>query len=206
MLFKNEKHNKLWEKAANLTLALIYVFFVYRFFIDLVQTQRLSVLILMIYETMIVYFLLTRAMPIKVSTRPYDWCIAVLGTWVPLTMQPSTTFNEIWFLNGLQVVGFLISMIGLYSLSKSFGIVAANRGIKMDGIYRFIRHPLYTGYILSVFCFVAQNITVWNIVMYVAMIILLVLRVLSEERLLSEDSEYKTYMQKTKYRFIPYIW
>ena len=206
MLFENPKFNWLWEKGANVVLAVIYLVFVYKFSVDFAQTLRTSVLIAIVYETMLVYFLLTRATPIDVSKHPYDWFIAIVGTWIPLLMRPSIEINEFQLMQILQVVGLLISMAGLFSLSKSFGIVPANRGVKTDGIYKYIRHPLYSGYVISVFSFVVQNPSTYNIVLYLFLILFKVLRIQAEEEFLMKDKAYADYTKKTEWRLVPFIW
>jgi protein-S-isoprenylcysteine O-methyltransferase Ste14 len=47
----------------------------------------------------------------------------------------------------LVVIGNLFQAMAKLSLRRSFGIAPANRGIKSDGLYRFIRHPMYAGYL-----------------------------------------------------------
>jgi len=206
MLFKNEEYNWIWEKSANVGLALIYALFVYIFLRDFMASHRPSILITVIYETMLVYFLLTRAMPIGVSTAPFDWFVAVIGTWLPLMMRPAVEYNEILVLQVLQVVGLIVSMLGLMSLNKSFGIVAANRGVKTNGVYKYIRHPLYSGYVLALGCFVVQNLNLYNLALYIGLLVFKVLRIQSEEAFLSKDKAYRDYMTSTKYRLIPFIW
>ena len=206
MLFKNPKINWIWEKSANLLLVLIFGNFLYDFAIDFLITLRISTLIMLTYESMLVYFLITRAMPTGVSTSSYDWIISIAGTWLPLLMRPGVDFSENIVLQILQIVGLTISLFGLFSLNRSFGIVAANRGVKTNGVYAYVRHPLYCGYVISLGSFVLQNATVENILLYVTVLVIKVLRILSEEKFLATDVAYRCYMKKTEWRLIPYVW
>jgi protein-S-isoprenylcysteine O-methyltransferase Ste14 len=206
MLFNNPKCNLVWEKSANVALALIFGTFLYNFAIDLAVNIRVSTFIMVTYESMLVYFLLTRSMPIGVSTRTYDWFISIAGTWIPLLMRPGMGFNEHIGLLSLQIVGLTISAFGLYTLSKSFGIVAANRGVKTGGIYSLVRHPLYTGYLISIGCYALQNPSDRNFVCYGILVVFTVLRVLGEEKYLAKDADYRIYMEKTGWRLLPYVW
>jgi len=47
----------------------------------------------------------------------------------------------------------------------------------------------------------------WGLIPMALLPVALVLRILNEEKVLSENLEgYKEYCQKTRYRLIPYIW
>lgn len=206
MLFKNDKLNWYWEKAANLVLVVIFGHFLYDFALDVAVNMRISTLIMMIYESMLVYFLITRAMPTGVSTKPYDWFVSIVGTWIPLLMRPGMFMHEQIVFHSMQILGLMISLLGLLSLNKSFGIVAANRGIKTGGIYALVRHPLYTGYVISTGSFVLQNPTTRNVSLYVVFLLFKVLRILSEEKFLAKDDAYRDYMSNTGWRLIPFVW
>jgi protein-S-isoprenylcysteine O-methyltransferase Ste14 len=69
----------------------------------------------------------------------------------------------------LAVIGFTISTFAVFDLGGSFGVSPANRGIVRTGLYRYIRHPMYTGYIISEFGFVLLNpfnFFIWGISIY----------------------------------------
>ena len=69
----------------------------------------------------------------------------------------------------LAVIGFTISTFAVFDLGGSFGVSPANRGIVRTGLYRYIRHPMYTGYIISEFGFVLLNpfnFIIWGISIY----------------------------------------
>jgi protein-S-isoprenylcysteine O-methyltransferase Ste14 len=76
-------------------------------------------------------------------------------------------------------------------LRRSFGIVPANRGIREGGLYRFVRHPLYSAELLSVLGVVivypsARNVALWTIACCLQW-----LRACAEERFLSQDATYR---------------
>ena len=48
-----------------------------------------------------------------------------------------------------MLTGFAIQLSAKLTLRRSFGVVAANRGVKGSGPYRAVRHPMYAGYMLS---------------------------------------------------------
>ena len=57
----------------------------------------------------------------------------------------------------VQLSGLLVAFLSLATLGRSFGIVAANRGVKTRGPYRFVRHPTYMGYLICYLGYVAEN-------------------------------------------------
>ena len=65
----------------------------------------------------------------------------------------------------LAIIGFSISTLALFDLGQSFGVSPANRGIVRTGLYRYIKHPMYLGYVISEFGFILLNpfnIIIWS--------------------------------------------
>lgn len=91
-----------------------------------------------------------------------------------------------------------ISLAGLFSLNKSFGLVAANRGVKTSGMYAIVRHPIYAGYFLSFGAYLIQNMTLANAVIYTVFVAMKLLRVVAEERVLLQDPAYADYARHTR--------
>src|SRR2546430_13476301 len=68
---------------------------------------------------------------------------------VPVTSEAVTVL--------VSAVGLLIVIIGKLSLGRSFGLTPANRGVVSTGIYQFVRHPIYLGYLITHIGFVLAN-------------------------------------------------
>lgn len=198
----------LWEMGCTGFLILFYAHFAYVFGTIFIQTHSLSALFHLIYELMIMFFLVMRSLPKEISLNPYDWLIGIFGTLGSALLRPTenSMLPDMDFFVVIQILGLMISIIGLASLSKSFGVVAANRGVKTDGLYRFVRHPLYSGYFFMLTAFVVQNVTWYNLAIITLVFSAKVLRIFAEERLLLQDPEYAAYAEKTKWRIIPYVW
>jgi protein-S-isoprenylcysteine O-methyltransferase Ste14 len=105
----------------------------------------------------------------------------------------------------IQIFGMMLQVLALFSLNRSIGFVAANRGVKTTGMYRFVRHPLYSAYCVSFLGFVMNHPTKYNICIYCAMLLLLFMRILAEERILLRSGEYAKYTRTVRYRLIPGI-
>jgi protein-S-isoprenylcysteine O-methyltransferase Ste14 len=88
-------------------------------------------------------------------------------------------------------------------LGRSFGLVPANRGIVSSGLYRVVRHPIYLGYLVTHCGFVIANPLNWNLAVLIVADAALMFRAVLEERTLSKDSEYRAYMQRTRWRIVP---
>ena len=68
-----------------------------------------------------------------------------------------------------QLVGLAICVASFLALGRSFGFVAADRGLVQRGPYAVVRHPIYASYILLQFGYVLQSISLDNaLVMMVA--------------------------------------
>ena len=91
-------------------------------------------------------------------------------------------------------------------LGKSFGIVAADRGLVTFGPYRVVRHPAYAAYLVSELGFLVQNFSAFNMVLLAGVWILQISRIIAEERVLSGDSPYAEYKALVTKRLIPAVW
>jgi protein-S-isoprenylcysteine O-methyltransferase Ste14 len=73
------------------------------------------------------------------------------------------------------------------------------------GPYRLIRHPMYSGALLFIWASVLSHLIMWTMAIGVIVTVIIVLRVVFEERYLrSRYPEYFEYVKVTK-AFIPYL-
>jgi protein-S-isoprenylcysteine O-methyltransferase Ste14 len=114
---------------------------------------------------------------------------------------------------GLAVIilGMIFRFYAIYSLGKFFTVdvtIRKDHKLKDDGLYGIIRHPSYTGSLIS---FIGFGLSLNNWLSFalitLIMIVSFVRRINIEERALTEQfgDEYKQYMLKTK-RLIPLIY
>lgn len=171
---------------------------------DFQQTGRIASLIVCLKYTVDVLFFTARRPAAQLTPAFRDWFVAILGTWLSLLFIPATDADNL-FINGLIIFGDLFSFIGILSLNRSFGIVAANRGVQSSGLYRFVRHPMYLGYFISNAAVVGNNFVQINVIVFLGWSIAQLLRILAEERLLSKDPQYREFKQRTRWRLIPGI-
>ena len=163
--------------------------------------------LVMVTETTVMVFVLIRRPTKNISLKPGDWLLAIIATYAPLLIVPGGT--PLAFLAPLAITlwafGNVIQFAGKMFLRRSFGIAPANRGIKTDGMYRFVRHPIYAGYLLVHIGQLILLPTLTNFAIYAVGWWAQILRLLAEERLLSEDPAYRVLMERTRWRLIPGI-
>jgi protein-S-isoprenylcysteine O-methyltransferase Ste14 len=108
------------------------------------------------------------------------------------------------FLQVLNAAGVLLSIWGLASLGKSFGIAPADRGLVQCGAYRLVRHPMYLGELVSATCAcLAHPFERWNLAVLLIFTSALILRILQEEKILTG---YPEYASQVRWRLLPGIW
>lgn len=123
------------------------------------------------------------------------WASALLP--LALRIYQETLIGQV--ITGL---GLLLVLWALGTLGRSFGVAPADRGLVKDGPYRFIRHPMYLGELISLVGAVIGDASLWNIALIHVLLLSLLLRMRWEERALSN---YETYAGKVSWRVIPYI-
>jgi protein-S-isoprenylcysteine O-methyltransferase Ste14 len=141
------------------------------------------------------------------SDKVIDWCLGFLGTNVALLTMPAhpgTLITQEWC-SVILLFGFVVQVASKVTLGRSFGIVAANRGVKIDGPYRFVRHPIYSGYLITHVGFLLGFPSVHNLIVYSAALAIQIARLLREEHLLKQDPRYQEYMKLVPYRLIPKV-
>jgi protein-S-isoprenylcysteine O-methyltransferase Ste14/uncharacterized membrane protein (UPF0127 family) len=193
--------------VGNLLLALFYAVFVETHVEVGLQTGRwLVVLPLVLLESMMVALFLFRRRSVSISRRPFDWVVGIVGSFLPLLMRATEQLGRLALVGEpLQMIGLLIAFLGAGSLGRSLGLVAANRGLKDAGLYRYVRHPLYAGYVICGTGYVCSFPSLRNAVFAGLAMTAFYLRAVVEERFLSTDPAYRDYMRRVRWRFIPFV-
>jgi protein-S-isoprenylcysteine O-methyltransferase Ste14 len=103
----------------------------------------------------------------------------------------------------VSALGLALVIVGKMTLGRSFGLVPANRGVVVRGPYEFVRHPIYTGYLITHVGFLVANPSPWNAIVVVIADTALIIRALMEERVLSADVTYQGYCQRVGWHLVP---
>lgn len=193
------------EWFVNLVVAAFFANFAKNFIVHFVETGSISSLLFALIETILVILFLFRRLPRNVSFRIYDWIIAIVGTCMFMVVEPQGS-GDTPLGRALMVSGLVLTIAAVTSLNLSFGIVAANRGVKRGGLYRVVRHPLYAAYLMIAASIVVNYPSAYNFAIVGIHTVIQILRILAEEHLLLEDSDYQDYAVRTRYRLIPFVW
>ena len=164
-------------------------------------------IILLVSESLPVFLILTRRQSKALSGKKVDWLLGLMGTILPLLAVPvaAGALVPAGVCGAIMLVGFYVQISAKLILGRSFGMIAANRGIKVAGPYRIVRHPMYAGYTIIHVGFLLAFPSLWNLVLYSTELAIQIGRVLREELLLSQDQSYRDYAARVHYRLIPMI-
>lgn len=128
----------------------------------------------------------------------YQWSsgfsvyLTVLGVFMLLV-------GEILFLSAQLVNKFFSSVVRIQS----------DRGhtVCEKGVYRIVRHPAYAGMLSTTAGMPLILGSAWSFIPAVLSILLLVVRTSLEDKTLEKElAGYPAYMQKTRYRLVPFMW
>jgi protein-S-isoprenylcysteine O-methyltransferase Ste14 len=194
--------------AGNALLVALFLLFAYANFRSWRETGRPVGIGVTILSATVAFLFIVRRPPEETSRRAIAWLAAPVGTFAMLLARPVShpDAGPLLALELLQIVGVIVAFAGLGMLGRSFGLVAANRGVKTDGLYRFVRHPVYAGYFVSDCGYVLENPSLRNGALLALMTIGQLVRIAEEERLLTGDGTYRTYCSRVRYRLIPYVY
>ena len=162
--------------------------------------------LLLVSEGLVIVFVLFRRRAADVSRNPAEWLLAFTVTCLPMLANPGgELFVPALLPVGVLLFGLLVQVHAKVTLGRSIGMIPANRGLKLGGPYRFVRHPMYAGYVIGHVGYLLANPTWWNLGLYATCLGLQVVRLLAEERLLMRDEQYRAYRTTVPYRLIPAV-
>ena len=143
-----------------------------------------------------------------VSRRLGDWLFAFGGTFGGVLFRPVGGSPQ-WGLNAglaLQLVGLTICVWSFLALGRSFGFVAADRGLVRRGPYAVVRHPIYASYLLLQSGYLLQSLSVRNVLVMVFVTGCNVGRARAEDRMLATSDQYDAYRRRVRWRLVPGVW
>lgn len=196
------------RRAVTVVLAATWLFFAEAHLVNWYQTGRANGLGMMVVETVVAVLFIVRREPLTTSRRWGAWAATAVGTFGLLAMRPTDeaigAVGDIAFV--LQLAGAAFALMSLFAIGRSFGLVAANRGIKTSGPYGLVRHPVYAGYLIVTTGYLLENPTAWNAGVVLVSLLGQVARISCEEEVLSQDPAYRDYRRRVRYRLVPLIY
>jgi len=108
----------------------------------------------------------------------------------------------------LMAISFSVFVMSLLQLNKNlspFPSPKTDSSLVTHGIFKYIRHPIYTAIILGMFVWSLYQQSLYQLIISILILILFYFKSKYEEQLLCKKfDDYKDYMQKTG-RFLPKI-
>jgi protein-S-isoprenylcysteine O-methyltransferase Ste14 len=191
----------LGERAFAVLLAIPFVLAFVR-----AASAHPSFVVLLASESLSVFFILIRRRgPMATASAPV--ILAFAGTGLSLLVRPGGIPLVAPLLStALMTGGLSLCVLSKLYLNRSFGLIAANRGIKVHGPYRLVRHPMYLGYIVSQFGFLLASFSFLNLLIYGCAWTVQVLRIAQEEKVLREDPIYRDFTTRVSARLLPGVY
>jgi len=124
---------------------------------------------------------------------------------LPCLMRPTNPSTGVLATTGLifELFGVVLTQVARVYMGRSFGVLPANRGIVSKGPFRWIRHPIYSGWLILSIGYALSYPNDRNIMLIVATLPFMVWRIHQEEAHLSADPEYRRYMDRVRDRLWP---
>lgn len=147
----------------------------------------------------------------------------VLITSLFLTSMGVMAFSAFDHRMGWSAVPAWVSVVGDVMIAVGLGVallvvvqngyaaatitVEQGQTLTSDGLYGIVRHPLYSGSLIMMLGIPLALGSYWGLLIVAAGFVVLVLRILDEEKLLRADlAGYREYTQQVRCRLVPYIW
>ena len=126
---------------------------------------------------------------------------------VLLAPQETTKLAPEWAGAGLQLASMAWQFTAKVFLGRSFGLLPAQRGLVTAGPYRFVRHPIYFGYLVGHVGFLLANFSWRNFAVLGLLYAAQVVRIRREEAILAAtDGDYGRYQSRVRWRLLPFVY
>ena len=154
--------------------------------------------------------MLIRRPPKRVTPNPWYWLLAFVASYwlvfIIFFLQKGNALVANWITNSLAILGLLVMLWARISLGRNIGMVPAQRELVHSGAYAFMRHPVYTGLLLTSTAFVLRAYSPLNVLlMGLGVFWFIPVKSLVEENFLRADPQYAAYMQRVRARWIPFV-
>lgn len=135
--------------------------------------------------------LIVAGLPVLMAMAPYN-----LPRFIPFASRGHLPFYLM--VMSLILIGGLINFIGLVTLRRAFTIMTEARTLITGGLFRWVRHPLYTGHFIMFLGSLLLRMHGYTVALYMVFVAGQVWRARNEERKLSQAfPPYEAYRQRT---------
>jgi len=160
---------------------------------------------------------------LKRSARGWDKMVILLSTPISLGLFIISGLDAVRY--QWSKIPYVIKITGFTGIVASFFLIFSamrentylsrfveiqeDRGHKviMTGPYQYVRHPMYVGVIVWLFCLPLALGSLYALTPSALLAILIIVRTILEDKTLYRELPgYKAYAKKVKYRLLPGIW
>jgi len=175
---------------------------------DFAQTGRMTDLLLLVGEGLVVVLILLRRNASIIDRRALVRVVTAASMASPFLVRPGPVGGLLPENVAALVaaIGLIVVVAGKISLGYSCGLLPAMRGLVDYGVYRVVRHPIYLGYLITHASFLLSHPSVWNVVVMGGGDLALIVRAFFEEQILTRDAAYKRYCATVKWRLVPGVY
>jgi len=168
-------------------------------------------LIASVLNTLIlVITMVIRRPPKRVTPNPWYWLLAFVASYwlvfILFFLQKGGPLVTSWISDSIAILGLLVVIWARLSLGRNIGLVPAQRELVHSGAYAFMRHPVYTGFLLTSLAFLLRAYSPLNAALIgVGVFWFIPVKSLVEEDFLRADPQYAEYMCRVRARWIPFL-
>lgn len=173
---------------------------------EFARTGHITGLLLLASESLVIVLTLAHRRATSVDWSLPAGIVTLVSVGGPPLVRVSADVESLApdILTGIvSAVALLLIVCGKLTLGRSFGLVPANRGVVVQGPYAAVRHPIYTGYLVTHLAFLAAHPETWNVLILAVADGALIIRALMEERVLSADASYRAYCRRVAWHLVP---
>jgi protein-S-isoprenylcysteine O-methyltransferase Ste14 len=104
-------------------------------------------------------------------------------------------------------IGLSLLVVAQNTYAATTVRIEADQTLASRRLYGLVRHPMYAATVILILGIPLALGSYWALVFIVPGVALLVVRILDEEKVLTQElSEYREYTQQVRYRLMPYVW
>jgi protein-S-isoprenylcysteine O-methyltransferase Ste14 len=199
------RSDRIADFGGRAVIVTLFTLFVVAMLTDFSRTGRLTGLLLVASEGLVVILTVIRRSAVWIDRSWRARLLTAVSMAGPPLVRPASAAALLpdGATAVFSAVGLMIVLAGKLSLGRSFGLMPANRGVVSGGIYRLVRHPIYAGYVVTHVGFLAAHATVWNLALLLVADLTLMIRAIQEERTLALDPSYVAYQGRVRWRVVP---
>ena len=193
------------ELLARATVSVLFTLLTINILQDFLRTGRITGLLLLVSEALVIVLTVIRRPAHIVDRSVRAAVVTAISVVGPPLLLPSDAGGLVpdVVTAAASALGLAFVVLGKLTLGRSFGLVPANRGVVIRGPYALVRHPIYSGYLITHLAFLVAHPSWWNAVVIGIADTALILRALIEERVLNGDAEYQAYCRRVEWHLVP---